>query len=65
MPHSKRKYGGQDKTDGRLTCLKVDQGKLLGKANPETAHSAKSSLELPESEHVKLWAGGIPFELGA
>lgn len=24
-PHSKRKDGGQDKTDGRPACLKVDQ----------------------------------------
>lgn len=44
--------------------MKVDQDKLLGKANPETTRSAKSSLELAESEHIKLWAGGIPYELG-
>lgn len=45
--------------------MKVDQDKLLGKANPETTCSAKSSLELAESEHIKLWAGGILYELGA
>lgn len=45
--------------------MKVDQDKLLRKAIPETTRSAKSSLELAESEHIKLWAGGIPFELGA
>lgn len=65
MPHSKRKDGGQDKTDGKLSCLKVDQDKLLGNTNPETTHSAKSSLELAELEHIKLWAGGFPSELGA